>query len=222
MTTWPLSLTFTLTTRTPECECAMSRFFSFVSTVSHRPRTLDVAQVVSLVFVIHLIHMRSWSERLSSTLFSPYTSRTSCLAPSTSSRTWCSKTNCCALHTTREWTCLTSSTSPQIMNPTPTTSRRLLSSPTQSSWTRRRSSPTKGFPWTPSTMTLHSRVCFVKLTEYIAILSVSLSSSSVSDRTVRPVGDRTVRPTEQSSQETQIRTLLDRKRANSCRVPSKN
>ena len=86
---------------------------------------------------------------------------------------------------------------------------RLLSSPTQSSWTRRRSSPTKGFPWTPSTMTLHSRVCFVKLTEYIAILSVSLSSSSVSDRTVRPVGDRTVRPTEQSSQEAQVRTLLD-------------
>ena len=31
----------------------------------------------------------------------------------------------------------------------------------QSSWTRRRSSPTKGF--TPSTMTLHSRVCFAKL-----------------------------------------------------------
>ena len=55
------------------------------------------------------------------------------------------------------------------MSPTPTTSRRLLSSPTQSSWTRRRSSPTKGFPRTPSTMTLHSRVCFVKLTEYIAI-----------------------------------------------------
>ena len=36
-------------------------------------------------------------------------------------------------------------------------------------WTRRRSSPTKGFPRTPNTMTLHSRVCFAKLTEYIAI-----------------------------------------------------
>ena len=35
MTTWPLSLTSTLTTRTLECECALSCFFSFVSTVSH-------------------------------------------------------------------------------------------------------------------------------------------------------------------------------------------
>ena len=40
-------------------------------------------------------------------------------------------------------------------------------------------------------------------------LSVSLSSSSVSDRTRRPVGDRAGRPAEQSSQEAQIRTLLD-------------
>ena len=39
-------------------------------------------------------------------------------------------------------------------------------------------------------------------------LSVSLSSSSVSDRTGRPVGDRAGRPAEQSSQEAQIRTLL--------------
>ena len=42
-------------------------------------------------------------------------------------------------------------------------------------------------------------------------LSVSLSSSSVSDRTGRPVGDRTGRPAEKSSQEAQIRTLLDTK-----------
>ena len=55
------------------------------------------------------------------------------------------------------------------MSPPASTSRRLPSSPTQSSWTRRRSSPTKGFPRTPTTMTLHSRVCFAKLTEYIAI-----------------------------------------------------
>ena len=40
-------------------------------------------------------------------------------------------------------------------------------------------------------------------------LSVSLSSSSVSDRTGRPVGDRAVRPAEQSSQDAQIGTLLD-------------
>ena len=42
-------------------------------------------------------------------------------------------------------------------------------------------------------------------------LSVSLSSS-VSDRTVRPVGDRAGRPAEQSSQEAQIRTLLDKQK----------
>ena len=40
-------------------------------------------------------------------------------------------------------------------------------------------------------------------------LSVSLSSSSVSDRTGRPVGDRAVRPAEQSNKEAQIRTLFD-------------
>ena len=55
------------------------------------------------------------------------------------------------------------------MSPTPTTSRRLLSSRTRSSWTRRRSSLTKVVPRTPTTMTLHSRVCFAKLTEYVAI-----------------------------------------------------
>ena len=55
------------------------------------------------------------------------------------------------------------------MSPTPTTSRRPQSSPTRSSWTRRRSSPTKSLLRTPTTMTLHSRVCFAKLTEYIAI-----------------------------------------------------
>ena len=44
-------------------------------------------------------------------------------------------------------------------------------------------------------------------------LSVSLSSSSVSDRTGRPVGDRAERPAEQSSQEAQIRTLLDKQKS---------
>ena len=40
-------------------------------------------------------------------------------------------------------------------------------------------------------------------------LSVSLSSSSMSDRTVRPVGDRPGRPGEHRNSEAQIRTLLD-------------
>ena len=43
-------------------------------------------------------------------------------------------------------------------------------------------------------------------------LSVSLSSSSVSDRTGRPVGDRTGRPVEPRNQEAQIRTLLDKQK----------
>ena len=55
------------------------------------------------------------------------------------------------------------------MSPRPTTSTRPQSSPTCSSWTRRRSSPTKSLLRTPTTMTLHSRVCFAKLAEYIAI-----------------------------------------------------
>ena len=41
-------------------------------------------------------------------------------------------------------------------------------------------------------------------------LSVSLSSSSMSDRSGRPVGDRTGRPVEQRNKEAQIRTLLDK------------
>ena len=40
-------------------------------------------------------------------------------------------------------------------------------------------------------------------------LSVSLSSSSMSDRTGRPVGDRPGRPGEHRNPEAQIRTLLD-------------
>ena len=43
-------------------------------------------------------------------------------------------------------------------------------------------------------------------------LSASLSSSSVSDRTGRPVGDRTERPVEQRNQEAQIRILLDKQK----------
>ena len=77
---------------------------------------------------------------------------------------------------------LTRRTPTHVMSPTPTTSRRLLSSPTRSSWPRRRSSPTKGFPRTPSAMTPHSRVCFVKLTKYIAITLNEKSCLSVSRR----------------------------------------
>ena len=43
-------------------------------------------------------------------------------------------------------------------------------------------------------------------------LSVSLSSSSMSDRTGRPVGDRPGRPSEHRNSEAQIRTLLDKQK----------
>ena len=43
-------------------------------------------------------------------------------------------------------------------------------------------------------------------------LSVGQSSSSVSERTGRPVGERALRPAESSSQDAQIRTLLDRQK----------
>ena len=43
-------------------------------------------------------------------------------------------------------------------------------------------------------------------------LSVGQSSSSVSERTGRPVGERAGRPAESNSQDAQIRTLLDRQR----------
>ena len=68
------------------------------------------------------------------------------------------------------------------MSPTPTTSRRPQSSPTRRSWTRRRSSPTKSLLRTPITMTLHSRVCFAKLTEYTAITLHEKTCQSVSRR----------------------------------------
>ena len=101
------------------------------------------------------------------------------------------------------------------MSPRPTTSTRPQSSPTCSSWTRRRSSPTKSLLRTPTAVLedmlhqAHRAQAYHSLRED---LSVSLSSSSMSDRTGRPVGDRTGRPVEQRNQEAQIRTLLDKQK----------
>ena len=117
----------------------------------------------------------------------------------------------------RVWPRLTRPTPAQVRSPTPTTSRRLLSSLTQSPWPRHRSSPTKGFPRTPSAMTLHSRVCFVKLADFIAItLNERLTFQFVVVVSVRQNGatcDRAVRPAEQSSQDAQIWTLLNNKKS---------
>ena len=64
-------------------------------------------------------------------------------------------------------------------------------------------------------MTLHSRVCFAKLTEYIAITLNEKTCLSVCRRRQCPTerGDllgTAVRPAEQSSQEAQSRTLPDK------------
>ena len=94
------------------------------------------------------------------------------------------------------------------------TSTRPQSSPTCSSWTRRRSCPTKSLLRTPTTMTLHSKTCSHQVHREQAYhslrkdLSVSLSSS-MSDRTGLPVGDRSGQPGEHRSSEAQITTLLD-------------
>ena len=63
MTTWPPTLTSTQGTSTRTLECALSRFL--VSAHRHTVHMHRMAQVVSLVFTCHPIHMRSWSERLS-------------------------------------------------------------------------------------------------------------------------------------------------------------
>ena len=67
------------------------------------------------------------------------------------------------------------------MSPTPTTSRRLSSSPTQNPWPTH-SSPSKGSSRTWSTMTPHSRICFTKHTEYMSITLSEKACLSVSRR----------------------------------------
>ena len=110
---------------------------------------------------------------------------------------------------------LTSFSSPQVMSPRPMTSTRPQSSPTCSSWTRRRSSPTKSLVRTPTTMTLNSKTCSIKYIESKPITLYEKTCLSVCGRRQRPieqgrpVGDRSGRPSEHRSSEAQTRTLLD-------------
>ena len=64
MTTWPLNTDFLIEHINTNTWVCFVLFFLCVSASSsmHMHR---MAQVVSLVFICHLIHMRSWSERLS-------------------------------------------------------------------------------------------------------------------------------------------------------------
>ena len=74
---------------------------------------------------------------------------------------------------------LTTPTSSQVMSPTPTTSRRLTSSPTRSPWPTH-SSPSKGSSRTWSTMTPHSRICFItKLSTCLSLPARRLVCRSV-------------------------------------------
>ena len=93
------------------------------------------------------------------------------------------------------------------------------SSPTRSSWTRRRSSPTKSLLRTPTTMTPHSRMCFAKLAEYIAITLCEKTCPSVCRRRQCPIerGDPLeIERGDSLSKETRkhrlVRTLLDKQK----------
>ena len=130
----------------------------------------------------HLIH--ACDKRFSSTLSPPF--------PSTSSSSHSSFISCTSSTTLRAaatlctppervGTLLTTPTSSQVMSPTPTTSRRLTSSPAQSPWPLH-SSPRKGSSRTWNTMTLHSRICFAKHTEYMSITPSEKACLSVSRR----------------------------------------
>ena len=73
------------------------------------------------------------------------------------------------------------------MSPRPTTSTRPQSSPTCSSWTRRRSSPTKSLLRTPTTMTLHSKTCSTKHIERNPITLYEKTCLSVCRRRQCPI-----------------------------------
>ena len=101
------------------------------------------------------------------------------------------------------------------MSPAPTNSRRPQSSPTRSSlespplFSGKVSSADADYDVAALEGMLHEAHRVHSHHSPREDLSVSLSSSSVSDRTERPVGDRTGRPVEPRNQEAQIRTLLD-------------
>ena len=127
-------------------------------------------------------------ERISSTLSSPFPSTSSSPHPLSIS---CSPA--CTSSTTlravfllrtspkKRWSLLTSLTSPQVMSPCPTTSWRLMSSPSQSPWPNH-ISPSNGSSRMWITMTPRSRRCFITHTEYMSITPSEKACLSVSRR----------------------------------------
>ena len=83
-------------------------------------------------------------------------------------------------------TLLTIPTSSQVMSPTPTTSRRLTSSPTQSPWPLH-SSPSNVSSRTRSTMTPNSRICIAKHIRFMSITPSEKACQSVSRRCACPI-----------------------------------
>ena len=67
------------------------------------------------------------------------------------------------------------------------TSLTSQSSPTRSSWTRRRSSPTESLLGTPTTMTLHSKICSIKYIERKPITLYEKTCLSVCCRRQCPI-----------------------------------
>ena len=186
MTTWPPWLFSTQGPSTRTLECIV--FFSQrVVTHCTLHRTLTQVRAVS---VIHPIHMRSWCVRFSldfdfsflftfylthllshSFHFFPHLNLVNNLLriPPKNSMDSFDETY---LHTSYErnaYDFKETSVEPYT---------QLLNSPPFFS--------DKGFPRTPNTMTLHSRVCFVKLTEYIAITLNEKICLSVSRRRLCP------------------------------------
>ena len=108
----------------------------------------------------------------------------------------------------------------------PTTSRRPQSSPTRSSWTRRRSSATKSLLRTPTTMTLHSRICSIKYTEHMPITLYEKTCLSVCRRQCPiergdPLEIERGDPLSKETRKHRSGLCSTNKRVNFCRVPSK-
>ena len=145
-------------------------------------------RVAQVVRVSHLIH--AWSERHPSTLSSPF-------HPTSSHSLSISCTSSCTRSTTlravvtlrtspkRRWSLMTSPSSPQVMSPKPTTSRRLMSSPSQSPRPSN-SSPSNGSSRMWITMTPRSRSCYITHIGCMCITPSEKACLSVSRRRLSP------------------------------------
>ena len=184
-----------------------------------------MAQVVRVSHVIH-----ACSERHSSTLSSPFhPTSSSSHSPSIS------RSPCCTSSTTlravvtlrtppkRRWTQLTNPTSTQVMSLRSTSSWRLMSSPSQSpsltqpQFSEQRFLEDVDYDDTALEEMLHNAHRVHVYHSQREGLSVGQSSSSVSERTGRPVVERTGRLVVERGQElntehAQIRTLLGRQK----------